>query len=303
MPSPRRPLVRELIWRLEAIGFDLVTLIVRAAPIDAVSSFGALLFRALGPLSSANRTAKINLRFAFPERSEAERSRLLREQWASFGRYIAEFPVLDQLTPKGGRVEVVGAERLASIAAAGRPVVFISGHFSNMEVMVTVILDAGIECEITYRATNNPFVDARIRHGRLRYGVRLLAAKGGYGARELLAAMRRGQSVAMMNDQRYDAGVAAPFFGRPAMTLPAGVRLAMRFGAVIQPMSIQRLAGARFRCFVHEPIIPPETGDRAADIVAGVGAINAFIEERVRERPSEWWWMHRRWPADLYARD
>ncbi|MHB8528392.1 MAG: lysophospholipid acyltransferase family protein [Caulobacteraceae bacterium] len=301
MAKIRTRWVQQIVWRLEAVGFDLVTLAIRALPVDAASALGGALFRAVGPLTGAHRTAERNLQLAFPAMEAAERSRLLSAQWENFGRYVAEFPILDRLTPASGRVEVMGAERLARVATGGRPVVFISGHFSNLEVMPVVILAAGVQCDITYRAANNPHIDERIKRGRLRYGVRLFAAKGEEGARELLAALKRGQSVAMMNDQKYDGGVAAPFFGRTVRTLPAAVRLASRFGTVIQPMSIQRLRGARFRCIVHEPITPPDTGDRTADIQAGVAAINAFIEARVRERPGEWWWMHKRWPAEVYA--
>jgi KDO2-lipid IV(A) lauroyltransferase len=96
-------------------------------------------------------------------------------------------------------------------------------------------------------------------------------------------------------------GVAAPFFGRPVMTNPAAARLALRFDAPIQPMSIERLKGARFRCIIHPPIVVADTGDRTADIETGVVRINAFIEDRVREHPGEWWWLHRRWSADDYA--
>jgi KDO2-lipid IV(A) lauroyltransferase len=179
--------------------------------------------------------------------------------------------------------------------------VFVSGHLSNMEIMAAAILDAGIPCEITYRAANNPYVDARIKRSRFAYGVRMFAPKGAEGARELLQALKAGRSVAMMNDQRYDAGVAGPFFGRPVMTNPAAVRLALRFGTAIQPMSIQRVGGVRFRLVAHEPIEVVDTGDRTRDIEVGVAAINAFIEARVRERPGEWWWLHKRWPREAYA--
>jgi KDO2-lipid IV(A) lauroyltransferase len=153
---------------------------------------------------------------------------------------------------------------------------------------------------MTYRAANNPYVDERIKQSRRRYGVRLFAPKGGDGARELLQALKRGQSVALMNDQKYDGGVAAPFFGRTVHTLPAAVRLALRFGTALQPMSVTRTKGARFRCVVHEPIPLQDTGDRSADIEAGVRAINAFIEAHVRAKPEEWFWVHRRWPAEAY---
>jgi KDO2-lipid IV(A) lauroyltransferase len=153
---------------------------------------------------------------------------------------------------------------------------------------------------MTYRAANNPYVDDRIKKSRERYGVRLFAPKGGDGAKELLAAMGRGESVALMNDQKFNGGVGAPFFGKLAHTAPGPTRLALRFGTVLQPMSVQRTKGARFRAVVHEPIVVPVTGDRTADIDAGVRLINAFMEERIRERPEEWFWVHKRWANEVY---
>jgi KDO2-lipid IV(A) lauroyltransferase len=294
---------KSLGWRLEALGFDLFTAVIRASPTDGVSRFGGWLGRRVGPLTSAHRTAARGLALAFPDMAEAQRQAILGDQWENFGRYLFEFPLVDRLTPALGRVEIVNGERLTDIAASGRPAIFISGHFSNLEVMAAVIMSANIPCEITYRAANNPFVDARIIAGRRRYGIRLLAPKGGEGARELLDALTHGRSIAMLNDQRYDAGVAAPFFGHTVKTNPAAVRLALKFGLRIQPMGVERLKDARFRCTLYEPILLESTGRRAEDTVAGVERINAFIEERVRARPGEWWWLHKRWPAELYRRE
>ena len=200
-------------------------------------------------------------------------------------------------------MEVVGFERLQEIAASGRPVVFVSGHLSNWEIMPLTIVQAQVPCQITYRAANNPYVDHRIKATRARYGVKLFAPKGGEGAREMLEAMERGESVALMNDQKFNGGVAAPFFGHIAHTAAGPTRMALRFGCVLQPMSVQRTGGARFRVVVHEPIILERTGQRTRDLEQGVWKINAFVEARVRERPAEWFWVHKRWPRDTYARD
>jgi KDO2-lipid IV(A) lauroyltransferase len=256
----------------------------------------------LGPLSSAHRVAEINLRIAFPDASEAEIARLLHDQWGHLGRWMMEFPVLDRIIADPKRVEIVNGDRLAQIARDHEPVVFISGHFSSFELMPAAIIQAGVTCEITYRATNNPYVDARIKQSRYRYGVRLFAPKGGDGARELLEGLGRGDSVALMNDQKFNGGVAAPLFGVMAHTAPGPSRLALRFNAALQPISVQRLEKARFRLIVHDPIRLERTGDRTADIEAGVRRVNAFIEDRVRERPAEWWWVHKRWPNDLYKK-
>jgi KDO2-lipid IV(A) lauroyltransferase len=177
----------------------------------------------------------------------------------------------------------------------------ISGHFANFEVMAAVIADCGLNCRVTYRAANNPYFDRRIIAVRARYGVRLFAPKGGLGSRDLLETLKSGESVSFMNDQKFNGGVAAPFFGRIVHSAGAPTRLALRFGAVMQPMSVVRLPGARFKVTIHDPIRLIDTGNREHDVEAGVAQVNAFIEARIRERPSEWFWVHKRWPQEDYA--
>ncbi|WP_397423270.1 lysophospholipid acyltransferase family protein, partial [Phenylobacterium sp.] len=183
-----------LIWMLEAALFRVVSTVTRIVPIDSASNCGAALFRRLGPLTPAHRVAERNLRLVFPEADSAEINQRLRAQWSELGRTAAEYTNLDRIVADPGRVEVDGAERLAAIAAGAGPVVFISGHFSNFELMPAAIIQAGINCQITYRAMNNPHVDRMVRENRFRYGVRLFAPKGLEGARELMRGLGRGES-------------------------------------------------------------------------------------------------------------
>ncbi|WP_304176266.1 lysophospholipid acyltransferase family protein [Phenylobacterium aquaticum] len=300
MTAPRPSLAQDIAWRLEAFAFDLMTGLARLFPIDTVSDFGAWMFQRLGPLTSAHRVAETNLRIVFPHADDAEIARLLAAQWDGVGRWAVEFPILDKIIADPARVELVNGERLAEIARTGETVVFISGHFSSFEIMPAAIVHAGIACQITYRATNNPYVDERIRKSRFRYGVRLFAPKGSDGARELIRALSRGESVALMNDQKFNGGVAAPLFGKLAHTAPGPSSFALRFDVPLQPMSVQRVGKAHFRVVVHDPIRLTSTGDRNADIAAGVGRVNQFIEERVLDRPAEWFWVHKRWPNEVY---
>lgn len=294
--------LQDFVWRLEAWAFDAVTFLARCFPIDAVSDFGAALAGVLGPLTSTHRVAETNIRIAFPDLDPAAVDRLLTAQWRALGRWAAEFPILDKIIADPARVEVVNGERLREIAANKESVVFISGHFSSMEIMPAVIIHAGVTCQITYRATNNPHVDARIRRSRFRYGVRLFAPKGGDGARELIRALGRDECVALMNDQKFNGGVLAPLFGVDCRTAPGPSSFALRFGIPLVPMSVQRVHKARFRVIVHEDIRLEDTGDRNADIAAGVRRVNAFMEDRIRDRPDEWFWVHKRWPNEVYRR-
>ena len=220
-----------ILWRLEALAYEAADFLARIFPIDAVSDFGAWFFRTFGPLTSPHRVAETNLRIAFPSASDAEIARLLDEQWDHLGRWAAEFPILDRIIADPARVEVVGAERLAAIRDGAGPVVFISGHFSSFEIMPAVILHSGINCWITGRATNNPYVDAIIRKSRARYGVRQFAPKGAKGTRDLLRALGRGECVALITDPTFHGGVAAPLFSVMAHTAP-GLFLVLRWAAI-----------------------------------------------------------------------
>lgn len=302
MPGEREnkvPFLQDLNWRLEAAAFQALFGFLRLLGVERASGFGGKLLRTLGPLTGTHKTVTRNLRIAFPDMDEDERNRLAVDQWEQTGRTFAELAVMDRLTPESGRIDLVGMERLHAIRDSGKPVVLISGHLANFEVMAAVIMAAGVPCQVTYRAANNPYVDALIRQSRERYGIKLFAPKGD-GTRELMAGMKRGESIALLVDQKYSQGPEVEFFGQPVNASPGAARMALKFGTVMQPLSVVRLPGVRFRVTAHEPIAVPDTGDKAADVRAGVQAANRFVEDRVREHPVDWFWVHKRWPPQVY---
>ncbi|WP_420470746.1 lysophospholipid acyltransferase family protein [Brevundimonas sp. FT23042] len=291
---------QDLVWRLEAAAFAGFIGLMRLLGVERASNVGGALLRTLGPQVGTHKTVTRNLRIAFPEMPKTDRDALALEAWERIGRSFAETAVMDQLTPDSGRLEIVGLERLEAIRDGGRPVVFVSGHLSNFEVMAAVLVASGVPVQVTYRAANNPYVDAQIRKARARYGVKLFAPKGGDGARELLHGLERGESVALLNDQKFSEGPEVTFFGQPVNAAPGPSRLALRFGTVLQPISVVRLPGVRFRVTAHPPIAVPSTGDRPGDIARGVQAVTTFVEDRVREVPEDWFWVHKRWPQAVY---
>ena len=100
------PFGQRLIWRIEALGFELIRLLLRLPPVDVASAFGGRLLQVFGPLTSVHKTVMRNLRLAFPDMGEAERARIAHAQWDNVGRYFVEFAMMDRLTPATGRVEV-----------------------------------------------------------------------------------------------------------------------------------------------------------------------------------------------------
>jgi KDO2-lipid IV(A) lauroyltransferase len=214
------------------------------------------------------------------------------------GRTFAEFPLTDRLKPfsKNSRVEIRGLEHFTE----NQPAIMISGHFANWEVMATVLTQSQHTTHITYRKINNPLIDARVRKQREAYGTKFLIQKTGHASgRELFETLKKGESVALLNDQKFNAGLEVPFFGEPAMTAQGAVRLALKTKRPLVPMCVTRQK-SKFIVTFYPPIALEFTGDRAADVLAGVLQVNDFIEARVREAPAQWFWVHRRWPKSLY---
>ncbi|WP_300541964.1 lysophospholipid acyltransferase family protein [Maricaulis sp.] len=298
----RASLLTRIGWRFEAVAWDAYAAWYRAKGIDKASDAAGELMRLIGPLTPTQRIARINMQRCFPEAEKPEIDRLLGVMWESFGRLAGEMPHLGVFAgPEfDERVEFIGRERLEAARDRGQPLVIISMHQSNWEIAAAAISQTGLPCHITYRPANNALIDQRISDMRVGYGVKTLTAKGGEGAKLLMQALKQGESIALMNDQKMNDGVEAPFFGHPAMTAPGPTRLAMRHGCPLQPLSVRRIGGARFRVEAHEPIEISDNPDRSAAIVDTVAKINQWVEGEIRKAPEQWFWVHRRWAKDVY---
>lgn len=293
---------KRLIWRVEALAYDIVSGMLAPFSFDRISAFGGWLLRKIGPLTRKHHIARRGLETAFPNASEAQIGAWLDAQWDNTGRTFAEFPVLHRVKvfEPGSRVTVEGLEHLEAIKVSEQPAIIVTGHFANWEIMATVLVQIGLSIRITYRRINNPYLDARVRAKREAYGTRFLVPKSGAaGARQLLGALKEGDSVALLNDQKFNQGISIPFFGVDAMTAPGPTRLALGAGAPIVLMSVIR-DKARFHVKIEPPITLTSSGDTTDDVHAGVRMITGFIENRIRETPPQWFWVHRRWPKEHY---
>ena len=288
-------------WRLEAFAWDAVYWYpMKALGTDRASNFCGWLMRKIGPLFSQHKTVTRNLRMAFPDWDAATVKRVALESWENVGRTAGELPHLPKIDPyDGDRVEIENVAVLDRLTASGRGAVMVSGHFSNWEVMAAVICNRPFDCLITYRALNNPHIDRRLNKVRHDYGIGVLAPKG-LGTRELMRTLSAGRAIGIMNDQKFNEGIAVPFFGHDAMTAPGPSRLAQKYGVPIVLVSTIRTGPARFRVVFHEPFNVADTGDVDADIAASVKQITAFIEDTVRANPGQWFWQHRRWPKEAW---
>ncbi len=292
-PDPPSP---DIAWRSRVEAW-LAALLIGALgllPLDWASALGGLTGRLIGPRLGITKRARINLRAAFPELTAPEIETIIRGMWDNLGRVAYEYPHLKKIKVfAGGRVEVRGLDHLKNALAAGRVIMF-SGHLGNWEIAALAGGQYGIDVAQIYRAANNPLVDAML--ARLRGDAGELIPKGAVASRRAVAALRRGGHLSLLADQKLNDGIAVPFFGREAMTAPALAMLALRFDCDVLPVRVERLHGAHFRLTVYPKLPLPDSGDRTADTLALMAAVNQTLETWIRERPEQWFWLHRRWP-------
>ncbi|MEZ5938102.1 MAG: lysophospholipid acyltransferase family protein [Hyphomonadaceae bacterium] len=294
---------QRVLWAIEAFFWDWIYWKpMKAMKIDKASNLGAKIFRLLGPLAgSSHRTATRNLQLAFPHWTEQQIKACALATWENFGRIAGELPHLAEMREDGPdpRIVVTGDEHLRPFLTAGKPVVYISGHLANWEVMITTVIHRAPDSEITYRSVNNPHIDRCIAENRLSTGVRKLAAKG-IGTRDLMRALSTGRSIALMNDQKFNQGIPVPLFGYNAMTAPGPTRLALKYGAPIFLFACRRTGPGRYAVDIHPPHWPDTELPLDEAVEKSVRFINAWMEDRIREAPEQWFWQHNRWPKTAW---
>ena len=262
---------------------------VRALPHPASRALGGALGALAGRLDRRRRrTADQNLAAAFPELAGAERTRITRDCFRHFGASFCD--ALSSLRFTGpellARLELVGWENFARAAELGN----LAGGGNWEVVPAAIALTVGPMSSVGRRA-DNPHFDRVVQGLRTRYGNLALDKRG--AVREMFRLLERGGRLGLLIDQRVRAeeGIDVPFFGRPALTSPIVARLSRRTGAPVVPVFGEELPGGRYRVEALAPMLPQEADD---DVSLSQRYLD-LLEQRVRERPELWLWLHDRW--------
>ncbi|OQW57454.1 MAG: hypothetical protein A4S17_04400 [Proteobacteria bacterium HN_bin10] len=297
-----KPKPLNLGFQIEALAWNAYVGGLGALGLERASRWGGAVVPAIAPINSAWKTAMRNIRMAFPNESDAFHREVRKESFVELGRMSGEFPHMPKFLDKyrSGEVEFRGREIIE--ATLGKGAVFIGGHFSNWEITSLCLAQVDPTSHFTYRPANNPIIDKYIVDTRAQFGLVLQAAKGKEGGMGLLRSLKRGRSVALMNDQKYNAGLAVPFFGYDCMTADGPTRLALKFKVPLIPITGRRVEGTRFIATAYPAIeLNYDAPDSEQSVIDGVKRVNAFMEARVREAPGQWFWSHRRWPKSAWV--
>ena len=256
------------------------------------SELGYFLGKTFGPFFRPKKIIANNLNKFDVTLTSEKINKISQEMWGNYGRILSEYPYISNFR-KGDLdkyIKIENVERLEEVKK-GQPVVFVSAHFSNFELMAMAIEKAGVNLSAIYRPLNNKMVNSIMEPLRKKYICKKQMKKGLKGVREALKYFKQGDSIAIMIDQRVSDGEKINFFNYPAHTTTIPAQFVKKFGCKIQPVHIERYDKINFRISFDEQM----TVNSNADIDSISLRLNQWLEEKIRKNPSQWIWTHDRW--------
>ena len=244
------------------------------------------------------RVGRRNLELAFPEMPASQRAAVLREEYRHLGWLLAEFCQMSTYTRETASrfIRYQGLEHYLAARDRGKGVLVLTGHLGAWELSSFYHSLAGHPMGMVIRRLDNPLVDALVNSIRCQHGNRVLH-KDDF-ARGLIGAMRAGETVGILMDTNMTPpqGLFVPFFGVEACTASGLARVALKTGAAVLPGFLVWEAAERQYVLHFGPELElADSGDSEADAATNTALFTGVIEETIREYPSQWLWMHRRW--------
>lgn len=255
----------------------------------------------IAPLIPENRLGAANLAAAFPEKSEAERSRILRGVWDNLARTAIEYAFLDEIFAElrvhrldYGPLTATGLEEFLRLREDNRPALIFSTHLANWELPATIAKRFWLNLTIMFHVPKNSIVATDLMRMRNQLMGDLVPTRFG-SAFEIAEAVVKGGHVVLLVDQRRDRSPMFKFFGMPAVTSTLFATLARQYDCPVHGARAIRLPGDRFHVELTPAIDLPRDEEGLIDVIAATQKINDIIEGWIREHPEQWLWLHNRW--------
>tara|TARA_A100001388_G_scaffold192809_1_gene145259 strand:- start:3604 stop:4464 length:861 start_codon:yes stop_codon:yes gene_type:complete len=257
------------------------------------SDLSGKIFEIIGPFFRSKNIIHSNIKRAYPYIEKKNIKKLTKRMWNNYGRVFAEYMYIKdfRIGKLKLNIELIGDEVLEEIKQQNKQVVFVSGHFSNFELMALSLEKKGIKLSAIYRPLNNIFLNKIIENIREKYICKNQIKKGLGGMKKLIKLKKNNFSTALMIDQRVSEGILSSFFNSQALTTTVPAQLVKKFNIPIVPVYIQRKEGIKFKIIVEKPLKFSEA-DKIEDITI---KLNQVLEKMILRKPEQWIWSHNRW--------
>ena len=251
------------------------------------------IFETIGPFFRPKKIILSNIKKAFPENDSKHSDTLTKIMWNNYGRVFAEYMFMKDF--RSGKlqqnIEIEGQNILEEIKNTNNQVVFISGHFSNFELMAMYLEKSGIKLSAIYRPLNNIFLNRIMEKIRKKYICKNQIKKGIGGLKKIITLKKKNFSTALMIDQRVSEGILSSFFNEKALTTTIPAQLVKRFNIAIVPVYIERVKGINFKIIINKPI----KFSKEISTEEITEELNKIIENMIIRKPGLWIWSHNRW--------
>jgi KDO2-lipid IV(A) lauroyltransferase len=257
------------------------------------SCISGKIFELIGPFFRSKQIIHANIRRAIPQIDSKNLENITKMMWNNYGRLFAEYMFIKdfRLGKLGRKIHIEGQEILNEIKESKKQVIFISGHFSNFELMALYLEKTGIKLSAIYRPLNNIFLNSIIERIREKFICKYQIKKGIGGLKKLISLKKDNFSTALMIDQRVSEGVLSDLFNQKALTTTIPAQLVKKFSIPVVPVYIQRIKGLNFKISVHDPINFSEE----ASIEDITFELNQILGKMILKKPEQWIWSHNRW--------
>ncbi len=292
----RVPALGRAAQYLESALFRAVFWVMRHIPLSAAYRLSGGLFSLVGPHTGKAKKAQENLAVAFPESGERWRTETTRGIFRSLGYAAVELVRMDKVWERRDELlEFVIEPGAQAWLDSGRAAVMVTAHVGPWQAVNLIARQYGLKVSTIYAPESNLAMTGLMNEMRASFGVGWISSEE--GVRPLLRELQDGNVVGMAMDTRLDSGKLIPFFGREALTNTSAAGLALRTGAALIPVRAQRLPGGRFRIFTYDPLVPADPdADPREQAVELTAQVNRAFESWIRETPSQWICLKRRWP-------
>jgi len=257
------------------------------------TKISSLIFSIIGPLFRSNRLIHSNLDIALPHLKKLEKENITKNMWKNYGKILADYVFIKDFrnSKLSQHVEIKGQEILDKIKRDNEPVIFISGHFNNFELMAMYIDKSGLDLAAIYRPLNNIFINKIMEKIRKNYICKKQIKKGIAGTKLLLKYFKEGTSIALMIDQRVSQGIKCNFFSKKASTTTIPAQFIKKFKCRVIPVYIERNNKDDFKLTFENPI---NFSDK--DTINSITEdLNKLLEKMILRNPDQWIWTHGRW--------
>ena len=268
----------------------------RIIGLQSASFMGSCLAKIFGPLFRSKKIIEKNLKICFKKIDQKEIKKISLGMWDYIGRTFSEYVFLKNFQKNHNNlIKLSGTEYLDEIKNSNKPVVFVSGHFSNFELLGTKLNQYGIRFCAIYRPLNNIFLNPIMEYLRLKYVCPIMIKKGRSNIRELLNNIKSGYSVIIIADQRTSEGKKIEFFNYPALTTTIPAQISLKYNYKVVPLYIERLSDSNFEVTIYKPIEFKKSGNHEKDTYNLTLEINKQLEKMILKKPEQWLWSHNRW--------